>query len=298
MQLTRKNHFNPCFWTAFWNIDYLETIRSFNPDKGKSRNALVWTLNLRSNKIFNVKTENVFFEKDGGNAEISIERLKKKIPDVYQEIEKDNEGDAYYKVDIENFLTEFENSLKPNLEKVVCTRHIESIEEKITISIFILFQIVRNHGFQSFGAKMHNIGKMESIIGLRLFFSDTKKLTQTIIPIIEAKWTLYCTKKHKFPLSDNPVLLRPHHIFFPLAPDMLLEINLAEKNVAGQICKAKQAIPFYKYWEYERKVIRNSSREIIFVERSYLEKIQKSRNFKRHIKVVEAFQKKMRVQSN
>ena len=63
LNLTKKNHYNPCFWTAFWNDKYLVGKRKGYDDMLKPRDVQIFTLNLRVIKYFNRKQRMSFLKK-------------------------------------------------------------------------------------------------------------------------------------------------------------------------------------------------------------------------------------------
>ena len=67
----KRNHYNPCFWTALWNQQFLTDFCAGKTERGRARVQLVHTLNLRSNKIFETKVENLHYDKDLGFAELT-----------------------------------------------------------------------------------------------------------------------------------------------------------------------------------------------------------------------------------
>lgn len=75
MSITKKNHYNPCFWTAFWNIEYLDSHRNNAIENLDPRKMNVCVLNLKANKIILQKTEKIFFERNAGLAVVSEENI-------------------------------------------------------------------------------------------------------------------------------------------------------------------------------------------------------------------------------
>jgi hypothetical protein len=63
---TKRNHFNPCFWTALWNEEYFENWVRAEQSNTEPREQLIFALNLRSNKIYKTKVANLFYEKNLG----------------------------------------------------------------------------------------------------------------------------------------------------------------------------------------------------------------------------------------
>jgi len=74
--LTKRNHYNPCFWTACWNIDYFQALMRGKSDSIIPRDQEVFVLNLISGNIYLNKVKNVHLEKDLGVAEITPESMK------------------------------------------------------------------------------------------------------------------------------------------------------------------------------------------------------------------------------
>jgi hypothetical protein len=74
---TKRNHFNPCFWTALWNEEYFENWVRAEQSNTEPREQLIFALNLRSNKIYKTKVANLFYEKNLGLAEITVESIKR-----------------------------------------------------------------------------------------------------------------------------------------------------------------------------------------------------------------------------
>ncbi len=92
---TIENHYNPCYWTAYWNFEYLDAKRKAENISKKPRDYPVFCLNIKANKILFDKTKNIFVDKKAGIAEIKNEKdykeLKEKsINKIDFEFEEDN----------------------------------------------------------------------------------------------------------------------------------------------------------------------------------------------------------------
>ncbi len=293
MNVTDKNHYNPCFWTAYWNPEYLDKKRS-HIKATDARNQVVSSLNLKSNKILRLKTKNVFYDKGAGIATITQENVldycKREIPDEHDQLEKYYlENPSELTLDFENHFTLFEGHYKPSLEYAIHNQNIDSIQHKTILSFFIFIQLIRNHNHLSDAVRVFNLNnkaKFELFISLKHTLSSTEGLMNLLLPFIFSKWTLYKSTEGKFPLSDNPVLVRTFNIQLPLAPDLLLEVNLNKKVSENDICTLKDTISFLKYREFKKRSIKNSSREIVFARDDLLEKWQNSRTYKNHLKEI------------
>jgi len=289
--LTIKNHYIPCFWTAFWNSEYLEKTREKLLIDIKPRKVEVYSLNLKADCIFKNKTENVFFEKKAGTAELTrdnvLDYCRRTSPDkldgLIEYFEK-NSSDVL--LDFENHFTEFENLWKPTLQNVIINRKISNLEEKTYLSFFIFFQIIRNHNHLGQAVKHFQdkgMAKFEVFLNLKDTISNPKRLMELILPYLTSEWKLYNTTEYNFPISDNPILIRPMHIIFPLAPDMLLEIDLKKKVSENNICINYNILSPLKYNEMKKRTIENSSREIVFCNKKLLEQMKKSSVYKKHL---------------
>ena len=292
MSVTKKSHYNPCFWTAYWNLNYLQLKREETKTSSKPREVEIFCLNVKGNKILKLKTKNVFFVKGAGIADLSQENAldysKREVPEVYDELK------AYYEkhpgsliLDFENHFSDFEDSYKSSLEKVITRRVIKTIEDKTLLSFFILIQTLRNHRNQSLILSVFDVesmAKLESFIALKNMISNPHRLRMQLHPLLYSEWKLYNTEIRKFPLPDNPVLINPLHILVPLAPDMLLEVNMKEKaDLEGRVCTVYDSIPQFVYKDFKRRAIRNANLELISGDRAQLERWQKSKTYKRHI---------------
>ncbi|MDQ3190672.1 MAG: DUF4238 domain-containing protein [Bacteroidota bacterium] len=292
MNLTIKNHYIPCFWTAFWNPDYLNSKRNGNNAIDSPREIKIFALNLKSNKIIEQKTKKVFFEKGAGIDNLTKEDLyaahKRAYPEKYKVennyFEKYPSGLTF---DFESHFTSFEESYKTTLEKAIVNCKIENIIDKFSISMFVFFQTKMNHNsFNKMESlyKSKNLTKLEMFLHLKQTLSQPETLKEITDPFLKAEWSLYKTKKEIFPMSDNPVLFRPKHVFLPLAPDLLLEINLNNSVSPDNICTNYEHLPFFKYREFKKRTIENSSREIVFGKQNLLKNWQNSDTYKRHLK--------------
>lgn len=76
MQLTKRNHFNPCFWTAFWNPDYYANVMAGSPCQLVARQQRVHVLNIKSGKIYEQTVDRVHYDKNLGIAEITPDEMR------------------------------------------------------------------------------------------------------------------------------------------------------------------------------------------------------------------------------
>ena len=291
MTITKRNHYNPCFWTAYWNYEYFNNKIEKKDIYQKPREQLVYSLNLKSNEIIIQKTEKVFFEKGAGLADLSkddvLKYCQKNQPEKYEEmVEYFEKEPSAVLIDFENHFTEFENLYKSVLENTIIHASIPDISIKTSLSYFLLIQLIRNHYTLNQTISQYEFlgkAKFEVFMDIKNAVSDSDHLLKLIMPFLSSKWTLYKTRRYKFPLSYNPVLIRPFHIMIALAPNLMLEIDLKQKVSVEEICEHKDIMPFHKYAEFKKRTIENSSREIIFGNDQLLLIWKKTKTYKDHL---------------
>jgi hypothetical protein len=76
MRFTKRNHHNPCMWTALWNVPYFEAVASSRKPTAPAREQVVFVLNVRSSKIYETAVERVHFDQDLGLAEVTTDSMK------------------------------------------------------------------------------------------------------------------------------------------------------------------------------------------------------------------------------
>lgn len=288
LNITNKNHYNPCFWTAFWNSNYLNAKRQKRNQSLNPREIEIYSLNIKSNKILIQKTRNVFFEKGAGLAKITREDAlsycNRVFPEDFNSLHQyynEHPEDLY--IDFENHFTAFESFYRPSLEKVIQTKTISNIQDKTYVSIFILLQMLRN--YQQFKnailfLKERRMAKFELFLFIKHTISDSTKLMKLLLPLLSSKWQLITNQPEIFPLSDNPVINIREVYYLPIAPDLLLKIKSNEKVTVDQICTITNKLSKKEYRKFRNGTIYNAGREIISGDETILQKWQKTRKFK------------------
>jgi hypothetical protein len=290
MQLTTKNHYNPCFWTAHWNPNYLAQALRGQKNFLEVRTQRVFVLNVKSDRIYTQAVENVHFDKNIGLAKITPDDAKdyckRHFPDEYGRFCKDmdEQGEGHYILDFENILTCLENS--PAYEvllDVICKGRIDSVKEKGFLTSFILVQHLRSHAIMN---SMIEIGeasgrpKFEELLMLKHLLSDTDGMFQSSLMLSSGHWKFFRLDKETFPLNDTPVLIQPHSVIVALSPRLLVEIDRTDaRNEEGW--SSSNYITEEKLEEFRRRMIGNTFREIIFGEESLLKKWQATPEFRR-----------------
>ena len=294
MKLAKKNHYNPCFWTAFWNTKYYEATVSGSPKIGSAREQKVYALSVKSGKIHEAKVDDVHYDKNLGVAEITREAAeafcKKYHPESYEHFCHSNESAAYpIAIDLEQLLCILE-SLQPYkiLLDVIKRQRIDGPMEKVELAGFVLFQAIRSHAPLNSMLQWHSelgIERFESYVTLKWLLADREFLTKSIGPLAFSQWTLFATKTDTFPLCDSPVLIQPQSILVALSPRLLLEIS-NRIPAREHEWRPRKAVKPGKLAEFRRRTIGNTFREIIFSDKSVLEHWQSTPEFSRRCETI------------
>ena len=271
MRLTKRNHYNPCFWTALWNKDYHKRMMKNLAHPMPARNHVVHSLNVKSGKIHKSKVEEIHYDKNLGIAEISREDaecfVKKYHSGNFVEFLIANKASEYpVFLDFEQILTEIEK-LPPYdvLIKVAKKKLIETVEEKSYLGCFIVIQQIRSHAIMNALIQFYEgIGekKFEHFITLKWMLSNVGFLFKLVHPLVTCRWTLFSVADDLFPLCDSPILVNPRSLMIALSPELLLEIDRTIPAREDE-CLLKRRIRRRKLDEFRRRTIGNTFREII-----------------------------------
>ncbi len=296
MKLTKRNHYNPCLWTAFWNRDYYEAVLRGTSDDLTARDQDVYTLNVRADSIYSTNVNNVHFEKNFGVAKITQEAAKKfckrHYPDQYEQFCRESKAAAYpVYIDFEQILEALEKTPAYQILPTVIKRQaIISAEEKAFLADFVFLQWLRNHATMNLMLESNadlGIDKFDFFITLKNWLSDPDASYSPIACIGLSLWTLYRTDKETFPLTDSPVLVNPDSIMIALSPKLLLEISPKIRSTDA-IWKTKDHLDEAKLTEFRQRTIKNTFREIIFGDRETLEQWQSTQEFRQRVDAVKS----------
>ena len=295
MKPTKRNHYNPCFWTAVWNSAYYDAF--INGSRGDliPREQIVNALNVKSNKILVAKVDNVHFDKNLGVAEITSEGAKqfckRHHPDKYESFCRESNEDEYpVYIDFEEILTHLEKMIPYRvLLDIIRRQDLANGHEKVFLASFVYLQLLRSHAIMNSMLEWNSelgIKKFEYFIMLKWGLSDSDFLYQAVAPLVFSRWTLYRTNVDTFPLCDSPVLVRPQSIMIAISPRLLLEISTSIP-AEGDEWYVKDSVKNSKLVEFRRRTIGNTFREIIFDDKSMLEYWQGTREFRQRVETVQ-----------
>ena len=292
--LTNNNHYNPCFWTAYWNELYYETALKEENTLLKPRDQKIFSLNFYADKIFPSKMEKVHFDKNIGVAEITPESMKRFCARwAPLELEKFSDDLKNHPenliIDFEDILTGIEQKCGyDSLIQFVKTEKIESVQHKGFLSCLFVYHALRS--YEMMNAMINNfqnigVDKWEYFWLLKNAWGNSLILARAVTPIAFSQWIIYRTDKHKFPLCDSPVMVNQASVMVVLSPRLLLEITLNVKS-PEDIWKIKDGISSSKYREFRRRSIQNSFREIIFHDESELQCWRKTKEYKSRVSLI------------
>jgi hypothetical protein len=291
--LTKRNHSNPCFWTAFWNPEYFAQTTGDSQVRLTAREQVVHSLNVRADRVIQLNVENVHVESRLGVAEIAPEAAKdfcrRHFPWEYEQFVEDMKGHPETLImDLEQVLDSLEaTGAYETLLRVITKHTIDDREEIGDLSSFIVFQHVRSHAnlraaLERF--KAAGVERFEYYWFLKQTMGSADVLFALVAPLATSHWTVYRTREHCFPLPDTPVLVKPGNVMIALSPRMLAEIDLAVCRPQGS-WTMRDGIPGRKYNEYRRRAIGNTYKEVIFHDPGVLEKWRATRQFRRRVKL-------------
>lgn len=287
---TVRNHYNPCFWTAHWNLDYFR--RAADGDAPpNARTQSVHVLSVKADRIFETTVENVHFDKHLGIAEISREGAeefcRRYHPDEHEAFVLGNADEDYpVYIDFEQIITQIEatESYRTLIDTVRRGR-LAVREEKAFLATLLVFQFFRSHAIMAsmieFQAEL-GIQKFEHFVTLKWMLGDPKFLFRVVRPLMESRWTFYATTSDTFPLCDSPVLIQRESILFALSPRLLLEIDRTIPS-ADDLWRHRDGVPRHTLAAFRRRTIGNTFREIIFSDPDVLEEWKQAREFRARV---------------
>lgn len=278
-RFTKRNHYNPCVWTALWNTAYFETILSGTRSIAPPRKQVVFVLNVKSRALYESTVERVHLDQGLGVAEITPDAMKafcrRWHPDRYDDMVE------YVKQNPESLFMDFEDILQaveqlPAYESLIEAARlggISSPEHRGFLTCLLIIHAMRSHEMMQAMLDVTNslgIAKWEYFWLLKNAWSDQALLVQATMPLACSRWTLYRTDIDRFPLCDSPVMIGEHTLMAVISPRLLLEVDL---TLAGREDEwyVKEGISPSKFREFRRRAIKSSFKEIIFSNREELE---------------------------
>ncbi|MBB6135524.1 hypothetical protein HD842_003691 [Massilia aurea] len=293
MNITKRNHYNPCFWTALWNLTYYEKSIAGTISEESARKQVVHVLNAKSQKIYPASVEVVHFDKNLGVAEISKSAaedfVRRHHPNRYKQFISENATASYpIKIDFENVFSGIEATpAYPTLIKVATTQTVNNLIEKCYLASFVVLQNLRSHSMMKAMIDFHEATgreKFEHLITFKWKLGDSDFLFGLVHPLINSQWNLYTSPDHCLPLCDSPILVEPGSVMVALSPRLLLDIRTDTPAAEGMM-PTSQRIDSSTLEEYRLRTIGNTFREIIG-EPKQLEAWKASVDFQRRSEII------------
>ena len=270
MDITKRNHYNPCFWTALWSVTYYEKSIAGAPSDELARKQVVHALNAKSQKIYPTTVERVHFEKNLGIAEISQpaaeDFVRRYHPDQYQQFVSEGATSYPIYIDFENILSGIEATpAYQTLLKVATTQTVDNLIEKSYLASFVVLQNLRSHSIMNSMIDWHEENgyeKFEHLVKLKWMLGDPHFLFRLVHPLVCSRWNLYTSSEHCLPLCDSPILVQPESVMVALSPCLLLDIR-SDSPAPEDAMPISQKIDSNMLEEYRLRTIGNTFREII-----------------------------------
>lgn len=278
MNLTKRNHYNPCFWTALWNEAHYQRVISDGSGGRSPRSQKVHSLNVRSGKIYTTAVENVHFDKNLGLADMTPDAMKafcrRRFPDEYAKVARyiDEHPDTLV-MDFENVLGGTEKHGHEYLLEAARHGGFSSVQHKGFVTCLVIIHAMRSHDFMAAmvaAAAAAGMEKWEYFWMLKSTWANRGSLARAVSPLAAGRWTLYRMERHRFPLCDSPVMINRNNVMMPMTPRLLAEIDLTVQASEGDWV-VRDGISSSKYREFRRRSIQNTFKDIIFSDDSELE---------------------------
>jgi len=284
MSLSKKtvnNHFIPCFWSAFWNLEYLNGHRHSLTKKGKPRKQVLHLFKIKQQISLTTIAEKCFVEKNLYNTDFFHENIvtyiKENFPANYKFPEDLTDEDVGITFDIENIFSVLESTCVSSLFETIKTGKIEDLGTKTYLSVFIFLQMVRtpvlwHYLFGVSGTPKDELNEFEKLENrfrllyqFRKSFESHESIFNAIGPFLSSKWVLYRTRRPIFPVSDHTVLFNNGKFLVALSPDLMIEILFRKKILPSATpCKHRSGYNFLKYKTFKRTLVNQAEREIVF----------------------------------
>lgn len=113
-----------------------------------------------------------------------------------------------------------------------------STVHKGLMSCLLIIHAMRSHEFMTSmieGSSASGVEKWEFFWLLKNAWSDRFVLSRAVSPLGLARWVLYRTEKHRFPLCDSPVMVNRDNVMAILSPRLLAEIDFTLGKDFGDI---------------------------------------------------------------
>jgi len=267
----KRNHYNPCFWAALWNEQFFADFCGGKPRRDRAREQRIFTLNVRSNKIFPTKVHNVHYDKSLGVAEITAASMvafcQRRFPEEVEKLKEYLAGhpDSLY-LDFEQTLSDVERLQGYDaLLRSAVRGGLESVAHKGFLACALVMHAMRSHELMTgilAGPSQSFIDKWEYFWELKHAWSNRLVLARAVTPLALGEWTFWRTPDHRFPLPDSPVMVDRDSVLAVLSPRLLLRIDL-NKSQPEDHWNLVDNIASPAFEAFRRRAIRNLFNDLI-----------------------------------
>ena len=291
---TKRNHYNPCFWTAFWNTEFFQAFLNGQEPAQTAREHEVLALTIRGDRIFRTKVKNIHYDKDLGVAEITPDGIRqfcqRWYPEKYDAISRDiDEHPESVFIDFEDILSAVERmDGYSSLLQAAKISGLSSDKHQGFLTCNLIMHAMRSHEMMTAmidASSALGIPKWEYLWLLKNVWSNPLMLARAVTPLALAQWVFYRTPTSCFPLCDSPIMIEADSLMAILSPRLLLEINL-NVSAAEDAWSVHDGISPNKHTEFQQRAIANTFKEIIFHDRDELERWRQSPAFRHRVKVL------------
>jgi hypothetical protein len=288
---TRRTHFNPTAWTAFWNSEYYAS-----PAGKRAREQRVHVLDLHANKVYSDKLDDIHFQRDLGLAELPLEEAKRlvggevRVTIAAESGPREEVLNEDVLVCIEDLFTQAERGRAYKyLFEVIRKQRIDSVDERVGIAVFIAFQHFRTpENFERMVDRGKANGQSKLAVYEALFDVELWKgpFAADVRNLASRDWILHVADSHQFPLPDRPILRNDSltRLWVTLSPCLLLEIN-AQQEGQGVTVKVNRTLHKSFMRHFQSLAIRRTVRHIIFHDKTVLEEWRERFEWREKVKV-------------
>lgn len=254
---TKRNHYNPCSWTALWNRSYFDAVRAGAVKSLSPRKQTVFVLNLMADTVFETTVENVHYDKGLGVAEITPDAMKdfcrRRYPKEYESLaEYVDKNPETLSLDFEDILEWIENKCGyDSLLEVARVGNLSSAEHRGFLICVLIIHAMRSHEMMASMiafADAAGIPKWEYFWMLKNAWGNPVTLARPATQLAIGRWILYRTAEHRFPLCDSPVMIGRDTLIATLSPNLILEVDF-NKTSPPDSWELREGISRSKYKE-------------------------------------------------
>jgi hypothetical protein len=234
---TRRHHFIPCKWVAFWNSDYYASF--LNGEGNKARVRPIHALSFASLKVIKAIPDTLFYSKDLAFAWIDENEIHQLLNVLGFQKFSDKliaSGHILDKIDynLEPGYSILESELYNCIYTVIRTNKILDEEHLFELSLTAFHHQLRTpyliNTIEQKASHQPN-ARFRGILGYHKIAQSKTAFLEVVIPLLKSTWVLHIMSAPTFPLSDMPIKYSedPVKVLFVLSPLHMFEIIPAQE---------------------------------------------------------------------